>query len=367
MIDLAEYGRRVPLPISKKKLNQLGARIAAGDSPAGADLVQLKEVLRAYQAILDTVEEQLTQIDLRATTRVKTRSVLIEKLRREGGMELARVQDLAGARIVVDGDWAEQDAVVARVASHFDGWTGKQPRVVDRRLRPSHGYRAVHVIVFPDGVPVEIQVRTEVQNNWAQIVERLADRWGRGLRYGEDPQDAGLPAEGVAFRDGGPVSRAEVIRDLREVSDEISLLEVAEREMVGYWTISSVSLEKRIEQSLQREVGDLDVDATLFYLRLRASFKKLINTAMSPGTSPLLRFRSSGVRRVKRYVGRFIRRTVPNVKSPDADFVRVKLRGVDTIVVEVAEELRSRLKVRQATLRDTLQRLAEYVEQGGIR
>lgn len=30
----------------------------------------------------------------------------------------------------------------------------------NRRETPSYGYRAVHVIVFPDGIPVEIQIRT---------------------------------------------------------------------------------------------------------------------------------------------------------------------------------------------------------------
>src|SRR2546426_4554058 len=39
------------------------------------------------------------------------------------------------------------------------------------------------------GQRVEIQVRTERQNRWAQIVERLADKWGRQIRYGGDPTD----------------------------------------------------------------------------------------------------------------------------------------------------------------------------------
>lgn len=164
-------------------MNKLGERIAASEPPDKEDLQSLNEVLRSYQAILVTVEEQLTVIGLAATSRVKTRSVLIEKLRRERGMALARVQDMAGARTVIEGGWAEQDAVVELLKVHFDRWTGKPSKVVDRRSVPSHGYRAVHVVVFPEGIPVEIQVRTELQNYWAQIVERLADRWGRGVRY----------------------------------------------------------------------------------------------------------------------------------------------------------------------------------------
>jgi hypothetical protein len=35
----------------------------------------------------------------------------------------------------------------------------------------------------------EIQVRTSQQHLWAEIVERLADRWGRQIRYGGQPDD----------------------------------------------------------------------------------------------------------------------------------------------------------------------------------
>ncbi|GGI66943.1 hypothetical protein GCM10010116_62080 [Microbispora rosea subsp. aerata] len=45
------------------------------------------------------------------------------------------------------------------------------------------------MIAFLDGIPVEIQVRTELQDVWAQILERLADQWGRGIRYGDAPEN----------------------------------------------------------------------------------------------------------------------------------------------------------------------------------
>jgi ppGpp synthetase/RelA/SpoT-type nucleotidyltranferase len=57
------------------------------------------------------------------------------------------------------------------------------------------GYAAVHVIVFPEGTPIEIQIRTAWQHEWAELFEKLADLVGRGIRYGEPP--AGGPK--VAF------------------------------------------------------------------------------------------------------------------------------------------------------------------------
>jgi hypothetical protein len=65
---------------------------------------------------------------------------------------------------------------------------GCRCRLIDRRADPRYGYRAVHLIVRIDQMPLEIQIRTQMQDTWANIVERLADRWGRGIRYGQDPE-----------------------------------------------------------------------------------------------------------------------------------------------------------------------------------
>ncbi|HMJ02383.1 MAG TPA: hypothetical protein VK506_05545 [Conexibacter sp.] len=120
------------------------------------------------------------------TSRVKTTGTILEKLHRQGGSWLKNIQDIAGMRIVGTFDRAEQDELVARLAHLFDG--DRRPRVVDRRMTPSHGYRAVHVIVLVRSVPVEIQVRTQLQHEWADLFEKLADKIGRGIRYGEPPE-----------------------------------------------------------------------------------------------------------------------------------------------------------------------------------
>jgi hypothetical protein len=367
LINFHVYFVGVPLPISKQQLNKLGERIAASDPPNKEDLRLLNEVLRSYQAILVTVEDQLALIGLSATSRVKTRGVLIDKLRRERGMALARVQDMAGARTVIEDGWVEQDAIVEQLKAHFDGWTGRESKVVDRRLTPSHGYRAVHVIVFPEGIPVEIQIRTELQNFWAQIVERLADRWGRGLRYGGDPEDAHLPAEGVAYPDGSPVTRQRIIYHLRNVAELIADIEKLELSLDATRRKPSLPLEQRIVKSLGREIDDLDADAARYYPRLRAMFKLIITTLRRAGV--LAAPQPGGRKRIlgRRRAGRIVRRTVPDVTAPDADFVRGKMLRCDTFVEDVVAEQRSRLKQQQATLRATLQELGAYVEQGSIR
>jgi ppGpp synthetase/RelA/SpoT-type nucleotidyltranferase len=76
----------------------------------------------------------------------------------------------------------EQNAVVEKIKALFTS-----AKVIDRRVAPSHGYRAVHVVAAVDDCPVEIQVRTRLQDLWAQIFEKLADRVGREIRYGSRP------------------------------------------------------------------------------------------------------------------------------------------------------------------------------------
>jgi hypothetical protein len=177
-----------PLPISRSALDRLGERLAASDDITDDDYALLLQVLTAYQAALGETRERLVALGYAPTTRTKTTGVLIEKLRRETGMKLKGVQDIAGARIVADCSRAEQDEIVRRVVAEFSGG-GREPKVRDRRAEPSAGYRAVHVIVTVRDVPDEVQVRTWYQDQWAQIAESLGDKWGRGLRYGAGPDD----------------------------------------------------------------------------------------------------------------------------------------------------------------------------------
>ena len=144
--------------------------------------------LVSRDAALAAVVERMRRIDfdgkpLDPSARIKTRATTVDKLQRESA-RLTQIQDIAGARIVVDGGLDAQDHVAALVVDAFPG-----ARIIDRRSNPSHGYRAVHVVVRYEGVPVEVQVRTQEQHQWAEIFERLADQLGRGIRYGEHPAD----------------------------------------------------------------------------------------------------------------------------------------------------------------------------------
>lgn len=161
-------------------------------NPTEGDLDALNDMLTDYGQVLEkTVERVRNELGLSPTSRVKNTITILEKLERHGGSWLKSMQDLVGMRIVRPMRRNEQDALTELVVSLF-AEADRNPRVIDRRIAPSSGYRAVHVVAFPDEVPVEIQIRTRWQHEWAESFEKLADLVGRDIRYGGPPQ---IPAE----------------------------------------------------------------------------------------------------------------------------------------------------------------------------
>lgn len=205
----------MPLPMTKSEFNRLGDRLIASGSPSEADLEDLATVLAVYQQVLEQVKVHLRDLGFASGARVKTTTTMTDKLRRTHRMELSRMQDLAGARITVR-NFAAQDEARDKI-SDFYAARGCRLREIDRRADPRFGYRAVHLVVYVDGLPVEIQIRTELQDSWAQIVERLGDRWGRGIRYGQDPENP----EGIVRYGQSTRTRRELLSSLMTLSDMI--------------------------------------------------------------------------------------------------------------------------------------------------
>jgi hypothetical protein len=182
------------MALSRSAVDKLGDRLRTGN-PTDADWTLLEELRAERQRQLDGVVGMLRrELAIEVTSRVKTTNTLVEKLQRER-MRLSQMDDVAGARIKVNGTRLDQDALVQRLVAMWP-----DARVKDRRERPVHGYRAVHVIPSVDGWPLEIQVRTHRQDTMANIFEGLADRWGRQIRYGGKPEDP----EVEAFGPGSP-------------------------------------------------------------------------------------------------------------------------------------------------------------------
>ena len=164
--------------MTKAQIDRLGERLRTQGVSDG-DLRLLDQYRRsfadAYAQVVKTVRQCLGQ---EPTGRpAKSTTSIVDKLRRES-IRLSQVQDIAGCRLVVSDVLAQQKAI-ERLSQAFGKAT-----VVDRREHPSHGYRAVHVIAFVEGQPVEIQVRTTLQHLWAEFSEKLSDVLDPGIKYG---------------------------------------------------------------------------------------------------------------------------------------------------------------------------------------
>ncbi len=188
-------------------IDRLGDRLRVSTDVADDDLAMLQDLRREFDGALARAREEVMRAipGVSPTSRLKTVQTLVGKLQRESTMNLGQVQDVAGMRIVQDVSIEDQNRLAARIGDLFPG-----AKIVDRRAKPSFGYRAVHIIAKVDGRLVEIQIRTQLQDRWAQIVERLADHWGRNIRYGALPDE---PMEAV-----GRYSRAEVVEMARRLS-----------------------------------------------------------------------------------------------------------------------------------------------------
>lgn len=169
------------MTFSKSEVNRLGERLRAGP-PTTLDLELLNDFRRTFAPSFAAVEAAVRELVRGEVSGrpSKTTPSIVAKLRR-GTLQLSRMQDIAGIRIVgPDVEWQDETMRALTVR-----WP--ESRLVDRRLKPTHGYRAVHVIPSLGQLPVEIQVRTRLQHLWAQVSERGADLAGWDLKYGGGP------------------------------------------------------------------------------------------------------------------------------------------------------------------------------------
>lgn len=167
--------------MSKTQIDKLGDRLRRG--PVGeSELTELSTYRDGFsEAYRNAVERVRDVLGYSPTGRPsKSTTAIVEKLRRES-VRLSQMQDIAGMRLVVS-SVLDQDEAVARIRDSFSDAT-----VVDRRVNPSNGYRAVHIVVTIDGYPVEVQVRTELQHQWAEVSEKLADLVDPSVKYGGGP------------------------------------------------------------------------------------------------------------------------------------------------------------------------------------
>lgn len=175
----------IPTKSAVRKAGSGIRRFARGE----IDTIQFSQcidVLVAYRAQFATpLEEFQTQllelqehagIQVETTQRLKRIPTILDKLVREPGLDLSRMQDIGGCRCVLQ----TLDELYALRALVREKWVCTESDYVSQPRES--GYRAIHLVVDFNNVKIELQLRTLVMHQWAQTVEAFSGVLGENLK-----------------------------------------------------------------------------------------------------------------------------------------------------------------------------------------
>lgn len=192
------------LRFSKTRVRDAGEvlrRWFVGELVSESDVEAAQEVLSNWRAVHGFVRNTAAMglrsraarlgLDAEIASRTKARNSIYAKLAERPDLKLDSLRDIAGARAVVR-TLSDQDRLVAA----YDR-AEEVSNVIDYRDGKTSGYRAVHLdLVLLDkhtkGASrrrrrVELQIRTQAQHEWADLVEAVARRTGYRLKQGVGP------------------------------------------------------------------------------------------------------------------------------------------------------------------------------------
>lgn len=170
---------------SKTRVNRAGDNVRHGRA-TDDDLNAIDEWRAAHKVVLNTFQASLRNRtrnkSIVVAQRHKRRNTIFNKLLRQPKMELSRMDDIAGCRLIFE---SVDDLTKFREDFHKARFKHKRKNEVDKynyisQPKPT-GYRGIHDVYSYDvnskngelhkGLLVEIQYRTLVQHAWATAVE----------------------------------------------------------------------------------------------------------------------------------------------------------------------------------------------------
>lgn len=175
-----------PPKVTKSQITKAGTRIATGVETL-ADVVALEQWRASHAYVINTFQANLRR-RTRASeaivgTRLKRRETIMNKLRRYPQMQLGRMHDIAGCRVIFP-NLAELKEFRERF--HEARFSHQRRQLENDKwnyiLHPKpDGYRGVHDVYEYDvktwsgkafnGLLIEVQYRTLLQHSWATAVE----------------------------------------------------------------------------------------------------------------------------------------------------------------------------------------------------
>lgn len=156
----------------------------------------------------------------RVTQRLKKHDTIIDKLVRLPTMKLTSMEDIGGCRALV----ADQARLLELVDWMRNTWEIVRHRDYVTQPKPD-GYRAHHLVTEIDGCRIEIQLRTPVQDLWANAVEQHGRRLDLALKSGRGPDEIIAYYRAVsrllAIEERGEIADGELIDQLSDLAERL--------------------------------------------------------------------------------------------------------------------------------------------------
>ena len=240
---------------SKKSVAKAGDVLRSAD-PSSQEYAQALNVLAAWRSLYayplnafnvllrsNCVALGLQKGNYIVARRLKRAPSIVAKLKRFAGMNLSRMQDIGGLRVILN-SVDEVRALHSRLMSSQMGHAPVEP-FHDYILEPKDdGYRSIHQVfryrseahdeLTSLGLKIEVQIRTRIQHSWATAVEALGVIEKSAFKSGEGENDFKrffiLSSALVSILEGQPLikelrdsSPLEIVKEFEDLQDKLSV------------------------------------------------------------------------------------------------------------------------------------------------